>query len=324
MLTITLMNPSAMIQSDREADVNYMLMVAGKEGEPFNEKLGNYLDQDAVKEYSNYWNQDWADLTLLEAMRQSVRTGNRDIGSAFDYFADGVAKDKVTNAVLYSSTTGTTIAANGSVSLNKGNNLTFTNDFTKNMTVGTSYWIVAVGKSPLGSGYAFRSNSYLSAVDGQHPMVTSLTTETPGDQVFESELEAWRNLYKGTVYITFDEDLYLKESVNKWSPVTNQFPAPAGYVSSKTLLESNNATVEASTSGSTRCNSLTLSFTGIGPGNSIRLTSDISDSAGNSGAADGTLVLNLEVVKVGNYWTAQFVIAPGSSWLGRHQKLIFM
>lgn len=111
MLTITLMNPSAMIQSDREADVNYMLMVAGKEGEPFNEKLGNYLDQDAVTEYSNYWNQDWADLTLLEAMRQSVRTGNRDIGSVFDYFANGVAKDKVTNAVLYSSTTGTTIAA---------------------------------------------------------------------------------------------------------------------------------------------------------------------------------------------------------------------
>ena len=101
-----------------------MLMVAGKEGEPFNEKLGNYLDQDAVTEYSNYWNQDWADLTLLEAMRQSVRTGNRDIGSVFDYFANGVAKDKVTNAVLYSSTTGTTIAANGSVSLNKGNNLT--------------------------------------------------------------------------------------------------------------------------------------------------------------------------------------------------------
>lgn len=49
------------------------------------------------------------------------------------------------------------------------------------------------------------------------------------------------------------------------------------------------------------------------PGNSIRLTDAISDSAGNSGAADGTLVLNLEVVKVGNYWTAQFVIAPGSS-----------
>ena len=111
-------------------------------------------------------------------MRQSVRTGNRDIGSVFDFFADSVAKDKVTNAVLYSSTTGTTIAANGSVSLTKSNNLTFTNDFTKNMTVGTSYWIVAVGKSPLGSGYAFRSNSYLSAVDGQHPMVTSLTTDS--------------------------------------------------------------------------------------------------------------------------------------------------
>mgnify|MGYP000009156920 FL=1 len=313
-LTITLMNPSAMIQSDREADVNYMLMVAGKEGEPFNEKLGAYLDQGAVKEYANYWNQNWENLTLLEAMRQSVRTGNRDIGSVFDFFADSVAKDKVTNAVLYSSTTGTTIAANGSVSLTKSNNLTFTNDFTKNMTVGTSYWIVAVGKSPLGSGYAFRSNSYLSAVDGQHPMVTSLTTETPGNQVFESELDAWRHSYRGTVYITFDEDLYLKESVDKWSPVTNKpLPVPPGYVTSKTLLESNNAEVKESTSGRDQCNSLTLSFTRIGPGNSIRLTDAISDSAGNSGAADGTLVLNLEVVKVGNYWTAQFVIAPGSS-----------
>ena len=289
-------------------------MVAGKEGEPFNEKLGNYLDQDAVTEYSNYWNQDWADLTLLEAMRQSVRTGNRDIGSVFDYFANGVAKDKVTNAVLYSSTTGTTIAANGSVSLNKGNNLTFTNDFTKNMTVGTSYWLVAVGKSPLGSGYAFRSNSYLSAVDGQHPMVTSLSTETPG-QVFESELDAWRHSYRGTVYITFDEDLYLKESVNKWSPVTNKIPVPPGYVSSDTLLSSSNADVVISTSGRDQCNSLTLSFEqkGIAPGNTIQLTDAISDSAGNSGAADGTLVLSLEVVKVGNYWTAQFVIAPGSS-----------
>ena len=64
-LTITLMNPSAMIQSDREADVNYMLMVAGKEGEPFNEKLGAYLDQGAVKEYANYWNQNWENLTLF-------------------------------------------------------------------------------------------------------------------------------------------------------------------------------------------------------------------------------------------------------------------
>ena len=314
MIIHEMMNPSAMIQSDREADVNYMLMVAGKEGEPFNEKLGAYLDQGAVKEYANYWNQNWENLTLLEAMRQSVRTGNRDIGSVFDFFADSVAKDKVTNAVLYSSTTGTTIAANGSVSLTKSNNLTFTNDFTKNMTVGTSYWIVAVGKSPLGSGYAFRSNSYLSAVDGQHPMVTSLTTETPGNQVFESELDAWRHSYRGTVYITFDEDLYLKERVDKWSPVTNKpLPVPPGYVTSKTLLESNNAEVKESTSGRDQCNSLTLSFTRIGPGNSIRLTDAISDSAGNSGAADGTLVLNLEVVKVGNYWTAQFVIAPGSS-----------
>lgn len=96
--------------------------------------------------------------------------------------------------------------------------------------------------------------------------------------------------------------------------VTNKpLPVPPGYVTSKTLLESNNAEVKESTSGRDQCNSLTLSFTRIGPGNSIRLTDAISDSAGNSGAADGTLVLNLEVVKVGNYWTGSIVIAPGSS-----------
>lgn len=312
-LTISIFNPSATIQSDREADVSYMLLVAGKQGEPFNKKLSDgYLDQDAVKTYSEYWKSSWGNLTVLDAMKESVTQGNKDIGSVFDFFANKTAKDAVTNAVLYGGTSSSTIATSGNVSLTQRNNLTFTNNFSKNMSVGTSYWIVAVGKSPLGSGYAYRSNAYLSTVDTQHPMVVSLNTEVPS-QVYASELEARQATYRGTVYITFDEDLYYMQGTEKWSPVTNQFPAPDGYVHSSSLLESHNASVAASTSGSNHCNSLTLTFKNIGPNNSIRLTSSIADSSGNNGMADGTLVLNLEIVKVGNYWTAQFVIAPGSS-----------
>lgn len=312
-LTISIFNPSATIQADRETDVSYMLLVAGKQGDPFSKKLSDgYLDQNAVTTYSQYWNPSWSSLTVLDAMKESVTEGNRDIGSVFDFFANKTAKDAVTNAVLYGGTSSSTIATSGNVSLTQRNKLAFTNDFSKNMSVGTSYWIVAIGKSPLGSGYAYRSNAYLSAVDTQHPMVVSLSTEVPG-QVYESELEARQATYRGTVYITFDEDLYYMQSTEKWSPVTNQLPAPDGYVHSSSLLESHNASVAASASGSNHCNSLTLTFKNIGPNNSIRLTSSIADSSGNNGKADGTLVLNLEVIKVGNYWTAQFVIAPGSS-----------
>ena len=305
------------VKADREADINYIVMVASNTSAVFKNKMSAYAeDDDAWEAYAEAQGYS-VDMTILEAMRLNVSDGVNVQGSVFDHYADQVIKDMVTAQVANVYTDGSSIIDAGSLALTS-RKLSDTLSFEKVLAGKGECWFVAVGKSPLGSGYAFTAASYLYEVDNQHPMVISL--ETASNSVYTTMAEAYKGTYTGTVQVTFDEALFYRESADKILQVVDKFPVGAGnYISSVGLLTTTGISVEhqdkgTSASGYSPCYSLILKFNGITQGSTISLTNLISDAGGNYGGSDGALTLTLTIDEVSKGVYVPKFILKNSNW----------
>lgn len=147
-LSISVATTSAIIRSDRDAKVSYMLFKSALVSPPYTDKLSAHLiDKPDESAYKEHWNKKYNDYTLLEAMSTPVEVSNASIGSVFDLFAKQTTKEIIANMITTGQ--GGVSDARGSLTLNASNNNTSNSiDFSKSMQLGTEYWIVAVGQSP--------------------------------------------------------------------------------------------------------------------------------------------------------------------------------
>lgn len=318
-LSISVATTTATIKSDRDANVNYMAFTAAKAGTPFTDKLGTHLIGDADKHKK--WSPTYANLTLLEAMRENVMNGSVSLGSVFDFFADQSTKDQIAGIIASGQTISYSVAS-GDLTLKAGSLTSKPIDFSKYMLPGGRYWVVAVGKSPLGSGYAFSANAPLYAVDNQPPRVRAISTTITTTSVYKTWDEAVNAKYSGTLKIDFDENLYfLTEDSDKLLQVVDKPLADVdkfgSYTTSATIIGALDPRALTQrylgSSGTAPCSSLTFDFTDIKRGTSITFNSGIADKSSNSGKGMGTLIISLHIVEENGFCTAKFLIANGAT-----------
>ena len=340
-LSVSLNNPEAIVQSvprshnttAKDASVKYLLIVSGQESDTLKQTMKTCWDEDVAraagltdKDIANC--AQYKSLTLIQAMAQSYSVGGYNQGSIFDLFAKQTIQNEIANSLNAASTNGTSIMASGTMNLDTRNNWTQTSTNCKsgmnpnnpNMT----YWFVAIGKSPLGSGYAFSAGGFLYYPDNTPPQVISIATST--ETVLETDPKLAEKAYSGMVSITFSTPLYLKEGNGdspKYYPVVDKRLTDLGVdsncKSSTILLMGGNPSVSVvpglkPDDPNAPCESLTIQYTGSRIGTTINFSSYISNSRGITGTKALSIVMRKFKDKDGLY-RPQFVIAnAGSEW----------
>lgn len=321
-LTVSLNNPSATVTSTgekpKEADVKYLVIVDGKEGELLNKKMSEYWDDAAAKQYglTKEEIEKYKELTLLKAMATGYNNGSVALGSVFDLFSTVPIQNEMSAWILSANSNGTSIMGSGDMNLTQSNRLTSTVDCKKFMdpkNPNMNYWFVAMGKSKLGSAYAFSASSYLYYPELTPPQLITVSTENSSN-LTDDYSKAVNQVYSGTVTITFSTDLYYKDG-SKYKQVVDMSIEDLGtdtddkYVSSAVLITSSKVSVdhqvEKDNTSYPRCRTLILEFTAVRSGNQISFTQNLSDSRGTTGINPLTLTMKLEKDSQG-FWAPKF------------------
>lgn len=327
-IQVSLNNPSATVSSvgkDRkEANVKYMMIVAGKEGIPLNEKMENCWNDDAASsmKLSASDIKTFKDMRLIEAMERMVMSGHDSLGSVFDLFALPAKQETVSAWFNSVSSDESSIVTTGDMQLNRGNQLSDSvncKDAMKPNSSNLRYWFVAMGQSPLGSGYSFSAARYLIYPDDTPPQVVGLSTVS-STELTDNPIDAGKKSYWGTVTITFNNDLYYQSpGTDKYLQVVDGplgFVIKDGYVSSAKLLESDgNISIKhkhKDDGGYSTCNTLIIQFSNVKDGASFSLSQHISTSRGITAEEPLNLVMKLVKNEMGLY-KPQFVMTS-SSW----------
>lgn len=303
-LSISVATTTATIKSDRDANVNYMLFTSALANTPYTDKLSNHLINDPGKStYGKHWKPAFENYTLLEAMSESVEVGNVSIGSVFDLFASQDTKETIAN-MIRTGQGGSYGVASGNLTLKAGSLTSKPIDFSEFMIVGNQYWIVAVGQSPLGSGYAFSSRFPLFVADTQPPRVNALNVSI--EKVVDETTSIPK--YKGTLTVVFDKDLYylddqggkqtLKQVVDK---SIIDLGLGNNLISSAAILNLNPKIKlvhqQGAATGAPLCRSLFFKFSGVVLGDTITFTQNLADKNGNPGVGMGVLSISFRSVK---------------------------
>lgn len=335
---VDLQSPGALLSSDRDAVVSYVLLVSTQPGNTLNQPFdGANLDTAATKtgEYNAHWKEEYRNLKLWEAMQRRVNSeGNKYLGTVFDLFASTSAKDSVSNFITSGASAGSSFVAKGTVRLDSGNNLRQYVEF-KDLTVGMSYILVATGKSELGSGYAFCSNYYLTKADTEPPKVNSLSTAhsktnlnaTPSRNTwFVKPNDAINASYTGELSIAFDKPLYFWVDPTTRKQIVNQATYVGDdYAALSSILNATDRVIPTypAKESTAPCSSLKFEYTSIKSGTTLHLSNYICDENGNR--ATVTLNISLQLVKNNDgLYSTEFKIDSGSAvWDGTGGSLTY-
>ena len=339
-LSVLLNNPEAIVQSvprshnttAKDASVKYLLIVSGQESDALKQTMDTCWDEDVAKA-AGLKDQDitncrqYKTLTLIQAMAQSYSVGGYNQGSIFDLFAKQTVQNEIANSLNAASTNDTSIMASGTMNLDTRNNWTQTSTNCKsgmnpnnpNMT----YWFVAIGKSPLGSGYAFSAGGFLYYPDNTPPQVISIATNTTTTPLEKDPLKA-EKAYSGEVTITFSTPLYLKEESGgkvEYFQVVDKSLANLGVnsncKSSTLLLRGTDLSVVPGlkkNDPNAPCVSLTIQYTNITFGKAFTFSPFLSNSRGITGTKPLSIVMRKFMDKDGLYRPRFDIANAGSEW----------
>ena len=338
-LSVSLNNPEAIVQSvprshnttAKDASVKYLLIVSGQESDALKQTMKTYWDEDVAKA-AGLTDKDIAaceqykNLTLIEAMAQSYSVGGYNQGSIFDLFAKQTIQNEIANSLNAASTNGTSIMASGTMNLDTRNNWTQTSTNCKNgmnpNNPNMTYWFVAIGKSPLGSGYAFSAGGFLYYPDNTPPQVISIATSTM--TTLEKDSLKAEKAYSGEVTITFSTQLYYKDetdgSPKYYQVVDKPLTAPGAnsdFKSSTLLLTGTNPSVVPGLKPddpNAPCESLRIKYTGSRFGTTINFSSSLSNSRGITGTEALSIVMRKFKDKDGLFHPQFDIANAGSEW----------
>ena len=201
-ITLDLNNPIVNIQADRQADVDYLLInydanMVNRLQRPFNELFSSSEAQE-LNIPSDYLKDNFS---VLQAMYTDVTSNNRSIGSVFDVYAPQTYKDDMANYIRATNPDGSSIIGKGNASLNLRIESV---DCSKKWTLsgGAEYAFLAVGRSPLGSGDAFRAIYPVTLVDKTPPMVQTIV------HTLQFDPGSNNRTVSGEITIQFTEPIY--------------------------------------------------------------------------------------------------------------------
>ncbi len=326
-LRVSLQNPSATVASvgeyPKEADVKYMMIVAGKEGTTLKEKMADCWDAEAARDAGLTSDEiaKYQKMTLLQAMQESyMGQGNESLGSVFDLFAVSEKQRQVAGDFNSAASDGKSIMLTGEMRLNGRNSFTSTVNCEKAMIKDSptmEYWFVAMGRSPLGSGYAFSASGFLFYPDDTPPQVIALTTTTD-TWLSDNPADAGRKPYNCTITITFASDLYYKESTDTYLQVVDKsvldLGVQPGYISSALLVTGDGVSVKHQVTGTEnpKCRTLIIEYKNARQNAQVTFDPRIANSHGVTGNETLSIVMKLEKNEQG-LWAPKFEL-KSSGW----------
>ena len=200
-LTMNGSDPDVLVSADRQTALEYMFFLdSGNPPGILKDLMSGYVEPALAAEWTTAGYP--ATYTVLDALTNDIKEGNRITGSVFDYYADDTAKKSVATLIRNQGTGGIAITTG---KINLVANETKRIELSRYMDPGPWYCLLAVGKSTAGegSGDAFRGYRPIQQVDTTPPLVTDsiamLEYLDPGD---------WGKGYKGTLTLIFSEPLY--------------------------------------------------------------------------------------------------------------------
>ncbi len=194
------------IEVDRTTDLHYILVRSGSEDAQLRGGFwGNSAMTDTATAPAGYTSVT----TVLDALTTPVYNNGVYVGSVFDEYASSRGKDTVAGLIRNQEVTGTTVVMTGgpkrvTVAGNGGaaNRIACTG-----MVDGNYYTFLAVGKSALGSGDAFRAVRPVQTVDKNPPMVSSAIIAVT-EWVKDANGNNTNQIKSGTISLVFTEGLY--------------------------------------------------------------------------------------------------------------------
>lgn len=233
-ITLDLSNPTVTISADRQSNVDYLLInydanMDSRLQKPFRDVADP--DKNPPSEYLT-------DFTVLEAMNTDVTNNNRSTGSVFDLYATNKAQEDMANYIRATTPNGTSIIGKGSSAVGT-QSISIDCSRQWNLSGGAQYAFLAVGRSPLGSGDAFRAIWPVELKDTTPPMVQSI------DDTLEFNDAHTR--VSGEITILFTEPIYRIDR-STTPPTLQNIDAgpltapgrPNSYVSIQNLVSSRN------------------------------------------------------------------------------------
>lgn len=198
------------IEVDRTTDLNYILVSSGSEDAAIRADFwGNTAMTDHKVAPAD--DADVANVkTVLDALttpHYNKNTREYD-GSVFDHYANARGKDTVAGLIRSQEVSGTTVVMTGSKRVTEAGNGGVANRIPcTGMQDRTFYTFLAVGKSVLGSGDAFRAVRPVQKADTEPPMITSAIIAVT-KWAEDGKGNKLPQIAEGTISIVFSEGLY--------------------------------------------------------------------------------------------------------------------
>ncbi len=330
-ITMSITNPNVIVKVDRDTNMDYMLVRTGSEDSQFHKKLVDVIDNVAIDE-------KYKDMTVLDAMSTDIIKGNVSTGTVFDTYAPIAVKNDYASLIRNQSVSGTDVVMIGKDKpfkpVAEGTTVNCTG-----MTGSNYYTFIAVGRSTMGSGDAFRAARPVFLRDTEAPIVTEvianlrpqIKVDANGNPILDANnQEIQLNKVEGYITLVFSEPLYAREkssSVDQTTiPVDNCIRGNhsgdtdwKGIGDMVTTTGNSGVTVagDADHKGGA-ISAIDLDVKNAQNGAGISFSTNLCDEAGNNRESTPlTVTVTVKKNKDGGY-DVGYTLTP--AWDGRNQK----
>lgn len=217
-ITMSITNPNVIVKVDRDTTMDYMLVRTGSEDSQFRKPFKEFLDEKTINELKGK-DKDHPYLkdtyTVLSAMSEDIIQNNVSTGTVFDTYAPIAVKNDYASLIRNQSVSGTDVVMIGKDKPFKPEKEGTTVNCT-GMTGSNYYTFIAVGRSTMGSGDAFRAIRPVFLRDTTPPLVTEVIANLRPREINGKQTDQ----VMGTITLTFSEPLYVREKRGATDMVT--------------------------------------------------------------------------------------------------------
>lgn len=197
------------ITVDRTTELDYILVRSGNEDDELKKSFwgnGNMTDIEATSDVAT---KNFPGVTsVLDALTTPFWNNGVCAGSLFDQYANIRGKETVAGLIRNQEVSGTTVVMKGSKRVTVAGSDGAANRIAcTGMIDGSFYTFLAVGKSALGSGDAFRAVRPVKNLDTKPPMITSAIIKVDR-WVKDANGNNTPQIAQGTISMVFSEGLY--------------------------------------------------------------------------------------------------------------------
>ena len=218
-LTLDLANPIVNVSADRETTADYIVVnynATALSTLLYPQAFWGETPTGGVEAPAEY--PVYAEIeTVMDALSTSLARGDEDTdgleGSVFDKYATDAYKNRVAEYIRAASVTGagTIIGVGHDLAVAPGSRVVV-DCSTFPMSERTQYAFLAVGRSPMGSGDAFRAIYPLTLMDTEAPVVITIQQTLNMDtEIDATGVERILDSASGVVSLTFNEYLFQQD-----------------------------------------------------------------------------------------------------------------